>query len=281
MPLIIAKLNQHRLHLLGLSSKGYSRFEGWWMGDIFWRGTISMMNRRANGHSSDFIKRQAKKIAKATSVPHSQALNTAAQDLGFTNWAHFINAAKKKSPIQEEGKLHGVKANNPGAPEFATLDRSFDPYRNLLVAATNKLLQKKRISLTLPDKASSDELDGHVFVKLFGFPSVILWEHIAYDEVRISVWWKYDHSLHPQANLSGNACENFGGSSPLANRVHYRKFVGVVASGWLERTDGKFIQGSDRKGIFDVYTRKGERALLEALPRHQPLGFGSEGKFYL
>jgi len=50
-----------------------------------------------NGHSTDYIKRQAKKIGKEMGITHIQALNLAAQNAGFFNWQHCINA-KGKNP---------------------------------------------------------------------------------------------------------------------------------------------------------------------------------------
>lgn len=142
-----------------------------------------------------------------------------------------------------------------------------------------KLLERRLIFLdTIDDPQRID--NGHVFADLFGYPTVILWSDIGFQELRISVWWKYDHSLHPQANLDGNAKENFDCASPLSKPQHYRKFVGVTASGWLERKSGKYLQGKNQRGIFEVYTRRGERIELEKLPIPEPKGFAIEGKVH-
>lgn len=222
------------------------------------------MNNKLNGHTGDFIKRQAKKIKKQENIAHVQALEKASVNAGFNNWKHFLNASKNLE--------QGISQTKPATTQKVS------PYRNLLISAINTLLDKRLISL---NGKSSDNENGHTFVELFGYPSVILWQNIGFDELRISVWWKYNHELHPQANLTGNARENFNGSSPLANRIHYKKFVGVVASGWLERSTGKYLQGKNSEAIFDVYTRKGEKEELEKQSLQKPKAFGIEGKVYI
>ena len=97
----------------------------------------------------------------------------------------------------------------------------------------------------------------------------------------ISVWWKYDHSKHPQANFAGSSKEEFSGSLPLAKRKHYPKFVGVTVSAWIERQKGPHIQGKGRKHLFDIYTRTGEKNALSALPDEDPIGYAAEGTFFM
>jgi hypothetical protein len=196
------------------------------------------------------------------------------------NWNHFINASKQIPLPKQNGKIEELRSNNSKASDVVGLSNKVNPYRKLLVAAINELLKNNLISLKDQGKALPEEERGHHFVQLFGFPSVILWQDIGFEELRISVWWKYNHKLHPQANLTGNARENSNGSSPLANRVHYKKFVGVVASIWLERKTGNYIQGKKNEAIFDMYTRNGEKAALEKLPLQKPEGFKIEGKIH-
>ena len=155
-----------------------------------------------------------------------------------------------------------------------------DPYRNLLVAAINKLIEEKYISLDLEGINQLEE-KGHVVLELFKHNSVILWSNRGFGELLISVWWKYDHSKHPQANLEGNQRENFSSPEPLAKKDHYRKFVGVVASCWLERKNNKHIQGKNREHITVDYTRKGELEILKELPTQKPNGYDISGPFYL
>jgi hypothetical protein len=151
-------------------------------------------------------------------------------------------------------------------------------HRKLLVLALNELLERKLVSLDDPGNGADGS--GHLSVLLAGSPSMITWNDISGGEQRLSVWWKYDHSRHPQANLEGNARETFSGSSPLAKSQHYPKFVGVTASCWVERRTGKWLQGRGRENLFDVYTRRNELAALEALPDPIPMGYKAEGKFF-
>lgn len=49
------------------------------------------MEQKLNGHSAEYIKRQAKRLKKELSIPHHEALDKAAEAAGFTNWRHFVN----------------------------------------------------------------------------------------------------------------------------------------------------------------------------------------------
>jgi len=235
------------------------------------------MNNKLNEHNGDYIKRQAKKIKKQEGITYLQALEKASIKAGFKSWKHFKNISKNVSPLANLDGMEGnLQSELPNTKPLIT-PKGIYPYRNLLVAATNILLDKHHISL---DGKSSDDEDGHAFVELFGYPSVILWQSIGYDELLISVWWKYSHDLHPQVNLSGNARENFKSSTPLADKNKYKKFVGVVTSGWFERRTGKYLMGIKNEEILKGYTRRGEKEELEKLPLQRPKGFESEGKFY-
>ena len=136
-----------------------------------------------------------------------------------------------------------------------------DGHRKLLILALNELLSRKLISLD-----GHDEKSGYVIAELGGENTAITWFVLSDQELRISVWWKYDHSRHPQANLEGNAREKFITSSPVAKKQHYPKFVGVTVSGRLERKTGKHLQGTGHNRLFDIYTRRGEKAVLGEFP---------------
>lgn len=234
------------------------------------------MNQKVNGHTDDFLKRQAKKIKKDQNISHVQALNVAAIEAGFNNYTHFLNNRKTVTLVQKS-RIES-KTALPSIPKSSK--NQLDPYRNLLIAGTNELLKRDLISLeSLKDNSVYKE-DGYLLTTIFNFSSVVLWQKIGYEEVRISVWWKYDHSFHPQAELTGNSREKFTMSSPLAKRSKYKKFVGITASAWLERKTGKYIMGKQREGIFDLYTRKGEKMILETMPQQKPEEYQVEGKFY-
>lgn len=148
-------------------------------------------------------------------------------------------------------------------------------HRKLMVLGLNEALKQGAVSLD-----PSGEESGHLMTNIAGYPSVISWSSIGSGELRFSVWWKYDHANHPQANLNGNQRECFTTSSPLAKSQHYPKFVGVVTSGWIERKTGKFVQGYGAEAMFETYTRRGERKNLDAIPNPRPDGFAIEGQFF-
>ncbi|ACU60486.1 hypothetical protein [Chitinophaga pinensis] len=257
-----------------------SRFEGWLTSDIFSPGDRKKMDQKVNGYTAAYIKRKAKSIKKIQQVPHYEALDMAAASVGFSNWKDFVN--KYEVEVKRKNKSIDLASPSVSVPGESVKGSSLkiDPYRKLLIAATNELLQRGLITLESKSGSYSHEPKGHVLLDLFGFPSVVLWDDIGFEELRISVWWKYDHSSHPQANLTGNSREKFSMSSPLAARAYYKKFVGVTASAWLERRTGKHLQGKNRDKIFDIYTRNGELAEMEKLPYPYPKGFRAQGKFF-
>jgi hypothetical protein len=109
---------------------------------------------------------------------------------------------------------------------------------------------------------------------------VIRWWSINAEELQFSVWWKFDIAAHPKAHYPHCTVEYFAENGLNTKPAHYPKFIGAIVSGWLERRTGKFIQGEGSRNLLDTYIRKGERAILEALPIPTPLGFKAEGKFF-
>jgi hypothetical protein len=126
----------------------------------------------------------------------------------------------------------------------------------------------------------ANEDTSHIETTIAGESAIIAWSGIGFGEVRISVWWKYDHRRHPQANLTSRYREGFRTTSPLAKRRDYPKFVGVICSAWLERRDGKYLQGRGSQHIFETYARKGELELLKRLPNPRPQGYELEGRVH-
>jgi hypothetical protein len=150
------------------------------------------------------------------------------------------------------------------------------PYRKLLVLAVNHLIDEGLIDLN-----AQQDVKGHTQTTIAGRNTAINWTGIGCGEIRIAVWWDYDHSKHPQANLQGNFRESFQTGSPLAKRQHFPKFVGVVVSCWLEREKGKYLQGREGDFLPDRYARRGALAELEALPDPIPNGYAAEGRKHL
>ena len=151
--------------------------------------------------------------------------------------------------------------------------------RKLLVLGVNELLARGEVQLDGPSKNDHDDY-GHIFWDIAGENSVVAWTNIGSQELRVSVWWKYDHEKHPQKDAPGNAQECFRTSRPLAKEQHYPKFVGAFASGWLERETGKYLQGRGPTGIFDKYVRRNELDALKQLADPIPAGFASEGDLH-
>lgn len=153
--------------------------------------------------------------------------------------------------------------------------------RKLLVHGLNVAVSEGRVSLTYPGDGVSNPADeGHIKTTIIGHPSIVRWNDGGHGEIQVSVWWKYDHSKHPQANSPSNSMERFRTALPLAKRQQYPKFVGVAVSAWLERENGPYLQGYGTDHL-DVYVRRGEQQAIEALPEVAPLGYAAEGRFHL
>jgi|GEM_PF-563280 len=244
-------------------------------GRHFLAGLNFTMKKNSASHTDGQLKRQAKKIKKEQNITHTQALDIAAKEAGFTNFKNFQNSQLKKSVLKKENA-----AQVPQEIYQPVLSKILNPYRNLLVAGVNYLVKNKLITLEDSTIQSKRDNQGYVITEIFGFPSVVKWRDIGFGELEISIWWKYDHSRHPQAELEGNRRENFNSTTPLARKELYKNFVGITASGWLERKEGKHLMGKDKERLVGIYTRKGEKSALEKMPVQVPLGFDAEGKFY-
>lgn len=180
------------------------------------------------------------------------------------NWEVGFTGQKPK-PLPT--KIPGRKASLPTT--------NMHPLRKLLVEAINHLLAANAI----PKKMSlHQDLKGHCEATIFGERSIIIWRSTGFDEVTISVWWKYDHSKHPQANLDGPYRETFNSEQPLANQSAFKKFVGAVCSGWLTLSDTPYLQGNQKKGIFKAYLRQDQKDYLVQLQNPTSKGFAESGK---
>lgn len=245
-------------------------------GRHFLAGLNFTMKKNTISHTDGQLKRQAKKIKKEQNITHTQALDIAAIQAGFTNFKNFQNSLKKTRATKKQSDTQILQEKSQ-----PTLSKKPNPHRNLLVAGVNNLLNEKLVTLESTGSQNTRNDQGHVFTEIFGFPSVVKWRDVGFGELEISVWWKYDHSKHPQAELEGNSRENFNSITPLARKELYKNFVGVTTTGWLEREKGKHLMGKDREKLVGIYTRKGEKSALEKMPMQIPLGFEAEGTFYI
>jgi hypothetical protein len=55
------------------------------------------MEQNLKSHSAEYVKRIAKNIKNELRIPHHEALEAAAKQCGFVNWAHFCNTKKSHS----------------------------------------------------------------------------------------------------------------------------------------------------------------------------------------
>lgn len=151
-------------------------------------------------------------------------------------------------------------------------------YRKLLVLGINELLERGLIRFDYTEEESRGD-GGHITATIAGETSEILWEPIGSGELRISIWWKFEVDKHPQVNLTGAQRESYRCATPLAKSQHYPKFIGAMASGWLERERGRYLMGKGTERMTNTYMRRGEKPILDAIPTPVPNGYSAEGKF--
>lgn len=157
-------------------------------------------------------------------------------------------------------------------PRISQPKTGMNSYRKLFVLALNELMEQKLLALNWDGSSRSD--DGFFETEIAGKTTVINWQDHGSGEILLTVWWNYDESRDPRAT------EKFRSQTPLAHKSRYPDFVGIVASIWLEREKGKYLQGVGSNYITNKYVRKGELDILKALPNPTPNGYLAEGKFH-
>ena len=153
--------------------------------------------------------------------------------------------------------------------------RQLHPMRRLLAFGLNELLAQGLLSLQ-----PGDEAPGYVLTTIAGKRSMVVWQPISHGELRLTVWWGFDPTRHPQIACDGAARESFRCERPLAHREQYNKFVAVTVSCWIERHTGAWLQGRGADYLFGKYVRRSSRRELESIPDPTPTGFAPEGRFF-
>lgn len=178
---------------------------------------------------------------------------------------------------------------------------------HLIGHALNLVIKKGLIDMNSTDDADSSYIECQLLEK----PTIINWSYIGFGEIRISVWWNFDKTKHPQ-HLDGgfkdkiisnnfsnheqmeyigankeiffrsNNVEKYTTDAPLSNPKKYINFVGVVCSTWIERKAGKYLQiEKGGRHIFHSYIRDRDKKALCAIPDCRPLGFELSGRLHL
>lgn len=115
---------------------------------------------------------------------------------------------------------------------------------------------------TLPVESDSENpySSGWIPISVDGWQSMFMWQDIAGQEIRVSVWFDYYHDRNSAAER-----ESFTTGVPIARRCRYPEFLGAMASAWLERQNGHYIQGFDMDGILDAYVGRNVARALDQL----------------
>jgi len=205
-------------------------------------------------------------------------LNLTYSDISFVSISQDDKDKQSDTPANAE-RLQPFLETGASPTSALTPPTNMNPYRKLLVIGLNEILSREVFSLGWDGESRVPA--GNLTMIIAGQPSVVCWQDAGFGEIRISVWWAYDHDKHPQSDLTANSRERFTLPSPLANKRHYPKFVAAVCSTWLERKEGHYLQGQGSEGIFESYSRRGAVEQLKAMPDPQPSGFKAEGRLHM
>lgn len=251
-----------------------------------WKGTY-------NPHGGTIMELISNKKKGVPLEPIVTELAAAHPPITPENWKGIVAFPSTSfcSPLEEEEmqaansskrlqKVQRSRAHDKLA-KLKVPENKMNDFRKLLVLGVNEAVRQGKLSLHAPLSDEYTDENGYLMTTLAGRPAVVIWSSIGFGEIRVSVWWDYDHSKHPQAELTGSSREQFQTSRPLAKKAYYPKFVGATASAWLERKTGCFLQGTSEKRIFDTYLRRGMKAVLREIPDPKPLGYEAEGRFFI
>jgi len=130
-----------------------------------------------SGRSVERCRQDAKVLVKKSKlsnfpIPLSAALDKVALDNGIK--MPWSNALKQ------------IKVTDVKKPQIAQM--------HLLGHALNLLIKKNLIDMNSTEDADSSYLE----CELLGKSSIINWNYINFGEIRLSVWWNFDKTKHPQ-----------------------------------------------------------------------------------
>lgn len=240
-----------------------------------------------SGRTVERCRQDAKALVKKSKlsqfpIPLNAALDRVASDNGIN--LPWSNALKQ------------LKAGDVKKPKIAQM--------HLIGHALNLLINKGLVDINSTDDSDSSYLECDLLEK----PTIVNWSYIGHGEIRISVWWNFDKTKHPQHleggykdriildNLSAhekmnyvgtqkgifsneNTVERYKTDKPLAKTNKYIDFVGVLCSTWIERKDGKYLQTEGGRRIHSSYIRARDKKALCSIPNCRPLGFALAGRF--
>ncbi|APE07038.1 hypothetical protein BM528_15660 [Alteromonas sp. RW2A1] len=121
-----------------------------------------------------------------------------------------------------------------------------DILRNLLVESINSVVSAGRVDLN-----SQLDVEGELTADIHGYTTIIEWNGIGHGELSFHVFWAID----AQAK-GGKTLKRFSGQT-----ITYYASV----SGWLERKDGKWVQGEGGSSLSETYLSEFARSRLSDL----------------
>lgn len=251
-----------------------------------------------SGRTVARCKQDAKQLVKELKLSNSpmtlsEALNKVAEQNGLN-----VSWDKALKQLQKDTIDSTIIERSLKNPKLAQT--------HLLGHALNRLVNKNLIDMG----STEDAEPGFLECELEGKPTIINWHYAGYGEIRLSVWWNFDKTRHPQHLEGGyrdkvlldelpeseqrkywgtnkgiystsNSVEKYQTAEPLAKKSRYRDFIGVLCSTWVERKDGKYLQTEKGNRISSSYIRKADKEALCNVSDCIPNGFSLTGKFHM
>jgi hypothetical protein len=251
-----------------------------------------------SGRTVARCKQDAKHLVKELKLSNSSiTLNEALNQVAVQNGLNvFWDKALKK--IEKDNIDNPLILRSPKTPKLAQT--------HLLGHALNKLISKNLINMESTEDAES----GYLECELEGKLTIINWHYVGFGEIRLSVWWNFDKTMHPQHLKGGykdkvlldklseseqrkywgtkkgiystsDTVEKYQTAEPLAKKSRYKDFIGVICGTWVERKDGKYLQTEEGNRITNSYVRKADKEALCKVSDCIPNNFSLTGKLHM
>lgn len=176
-------------------------------------------------HNVDYVKRQAKKLAKEKNIPHYQALDLIAKKLNYNNWKHFINENKNYNTFKDLSVIPIEELNGLGINGFLYETEVFDPkifsktkrIEKIRAEIKKYFTKTKSFNSTIGSRGLTRNLEMHIG------------EYVAYGELIYAMYlegYKIKR-YHPGINCHFNIS-----SIGLRNLVESNKLLESLNTSW-------------------------------------------------
>ncbi|MCW8107144.1 hypothetical protein OPS25_01330 [Alteromonas ponticola] len=119
-------------------------------------------------------------------------------------------------------------------------------FRNLLVAGVNSVIEADQVNLD-----SQKDVEGELTADIHGYSSIIKWRGLGHGELSFHVFWAVNADVK-----GGKRLQRLNGQ-----KITYHASV----LGWLERKDGKWLQGEGGSSLTEMYLSEFAKSHLSGL----------------